>query len=443
MKRFIACFLIIIFLLSGCSSDEKKNGSDTKPVYGEIINGDNEIKFSDKEITLNGKKIAPDKEYSVYTANDIVFYLKGQDFTYGEGNSWEGHEQSEADSHTVVHITKPGRYVLSGKISAGQVAVDLGEDAESDPNAVVTLVLNNLDITCSVAPAIIFYNVYECGEKDESSATKDVDTKNAGANIIIADGSENFVNGSYVSKIYKPESVVLNETKTEVTDAKKLHKYDAALYSKQSMNVSGEEKGDGTLTINAKNEGLDSELHLTINSGIININSGNDGINTNEDNISVTTINGGTLNIVCGGRTDEGDGIDSNGWIMINGGDITMQACSTSGDSGVDSDLGTYLNGGNLVAVGKMIDKVAGSEQNYLNFKFSSTQFGDGKTYELRNEYQECIAEFTIKNNFTDMIISRPDLKAGEYYIWQDYRKIATAYTNSGAMILPPEETKN
>ena len=34
-----------------------------------------------------------------------------------------------------------------------------------------------------------------------------------------------------------------------------------------------EEKGDGVLTINAENEGLDSELHLTINGGNININS--------------------------------------------------------------------------------------------------------------------------------------------------------------------------
>ena len=41
--------------------------------------------------------------------------------------------------------------------------MDLGEDAETDPDAVVTLILNGVDITCTVAPAIIFYRVYECG----------------------------------------------------------------------------------------------------------------------------------------------------------------------------------------------------------------------------------------------------------------------------------------
>ena len=229
-----------------------------------------------------------------------MFYLSGQDFTYGEGSKEDEHEQSEADAHTVVHITQPGRYVLSGKLSAGQIAVDLGKDAEENPDSVVTLILNGVDITCTVAPAVIFYNVYECGVADEETATKDVDTESAGANVIVADGTENNINGSYVAKIYK--SYELNEDGTEVVDSKKLHKYDAAFYSKKTMNVDGGEKGDGILNIKAENEGLDSELHLTINGGIINITSGNDGINTNEDNVSVTTVNGGKLNILCNGR---------------------------------------------------------------------------------------------------------------------------------------------
>lgn len=61
-----------------------------------------------------------------------------------------------------------------------------------------------MDITCTVAPAIIFYNVYEPFNKiTEERATKDIDTKNAGANVIIADGTKNNIKGSYVAKIYK------------------------------------------------------------------------------------------------------------------------------------------------------------------------------------------------------------------------------------------------
>ena len=191
MKKILACFVLLTLLLSGCRSTEQK------------IEG-TQIKLSDNNITVDGQEITTDNTQAVYSAKDIVFYLAGQDFTYGEGQREDEHEQSEADAHTVVHITKPGRYVLSGKLSLGQIAIDLGEDATTDPNAVVTLVLNNVDITCSVAPAIIFYNVYEpFNEVTEETATKDVDTKNAGANVIIADGTENNINGSYVAKIYK------------------------------------------------------------------------------------------------------------------------------------------------------------------------------------------------------------------------------------------------
>ena len=38
-----------------------------------------------------------------------------------------------------------------------------------------------------------------------------------------------------------------------------------------SMNVSGEAEGTGVLNIEAANEGLDTELHLTINGGSIHI----------------------------------------------------------------------------------------------------------------------------------------------------------------------------
>ena len=176
MKKVFVCLAMLTILLSGCSFVEKQEASTS-------------IELSDKGITVGGQAITSDSKQAVYLANDIVFYKAGQDFTYGEGTVQDEHEQSEADAHTVVHITKPGNYVLSGTLSLGQIAIDLGKDAKADPNAVVTLVLSGVDITCKVAPAIIFYNVYECSNDDEEAATKDVDTENAGANVIVAGSS--------------------------------------------------------------------------------------------------------------------------------------------------------------------------------------------------------------------------------------------------------------
>ncbi len=418
MKKVISCLLVCILLVTmcftGCKKEEKVEIDGVK------------IALSDNQITVDGENITNDNTQAVYSANDIVFYLEGQDFKYGEGTKEEEHSQAEADKHTVIHITKPGRYVLSGELSAGQVAVDLGEEAETDPEAVVTLILNDVDITCTVAPAIIFYNVYECGVADEETATKDVDTSKAGANVIIADGTTNNIDGSHVAKIYK--SYELNEDGTEVVDSKKLHKYDAAFYSKKTMNVTGGEKGDGALNITADNEGLDSELHLTINGGNINITSGNDGINTNEDNVSVTTINGGNLNIFVTGSTGEGDGIDSNGWLVINGGSVMSQACATSGDAGIDSDLGIYINGGSVVASGNMMDRISGGEQTYTVFNFTASQSGES-TYTLKTSDGEDVASYKPTNDFTYLVVAGDYLTEGEYSLYQDDTVLSVAQT--------------
>ena len=393
----IVILILALLVLAGCDV-----GQNTQTV---------QIELSDSGITVDGKAASTSGGSVVYTAKDIVYYEAGKGFTYGEGTEKDAHTAQEAAAHTVVHITKPGTYRLSGKLSKGQIAVDLGEDAEGDPNAVVTLILNGVDITCEVAPAVIFYNVYECGDKD--TAKRDVDTSAAGANVVIADGTQNNINGSYVARIYKPGSVELNKEGTKVKDSKKLHKYDAAFYSKMSMNISG----GGTLNIRAENEGLDSEMHLTVDGGNINIFSGNDGINTNEDGVSVTTINGGVVNIQVTGETGEGDGIDSNGWLVINGGEVYAAACSTSMDSGIDSDMGIHINGGTVIAAGGMLDRIQDGGQTYAVFSFDGKQSG-ADTFILKDEKGNTVMSHCPKNDWSILVYSSDELKPGTYTLW-------------------------
>ena len=366
-----------------------------------------EIILSDSTVSVDGKKADTDDGSAVYVSNDIVYYEKGKDFTYGEGDEGDSHSADEAAAHTVVNITKAGKYILSGTLSKGQIAVDLGKDAKDDPDSVVTLILDGANITCTVAPAVIFYNVYECSDDSEKNATKDVDTRDAGANVIIADSSVNNISGAYVARIYKPDSVKLNEDGNSVEDAKKLHKYDAAFYSKMSMNIFGEKENTGVLNINAENEGLDSELHLTINGGIINIVSGNDGINTNCDNVSVTTINDGALTITVNGKTGEGDGIDSNGWLVINGGSVKAFACSFSADSGIDSDKGIHINGGTVLATGNMLDRIENGGQTHSVF---GARITGGTSLTLRDAEGNVNDEFTLPNDCSIILYSSANL---------------------------------
>ena len=255
LKR-TAILMTTIFLLTACGGESQ--AEDNVEVTEKInIEEATEIVLSDDSITVAGEEISEENTKEVYKANDIIYYEAGHDFTYGEGTAEEAHTVEEANAHTVVHITEPGMYSVSGKLSRGQIAIDLGVDAKEDPNAVVTLVMNGADINCDVAPAVIFYNVYECGSTEEADATNTVDTTTAGANVYIMNGTENNITGSHVARIY--ESYVLNEEGTEVADSKKLHKYDAAFYSKMTMNVDGAQNTTGVLNINADNEGLDSD----------------------------------------------------------------------------------------------------------------------------------------------------------------------------------------
>jgi len=156
MKKTICLLAALALCLAGCGAPVQEEISVTEATAApeEVVCDGTEIVLSDSGITVDGQAVSQDTAQPVYTANDIVYYEEGHDFTYGEGTARDAHSVEEAAAHTVVHITQPGTYILSGSLSKGQVAVDLGDGAEEDPNAVVTLVLDGVDITCSVAPAL-------------------------------------------------------------------------------------------------------------------------------------------------------------------------------------------------------------------------------------------------------------------------------------------------
>ena len=382
--------LCLLLSLTACKPQEAVSQPAETPVPEQenVLNSQDwrEVVLSDQGITLDGQPAG--EEGPVFVSHDIIYYEDRDTYdsghAYGEGESWEKHTAQEAAAHTVVNITQPGTYRLSGKLSQGQIRVDLGEEAFTDPQAVVCLVLADVDITCTVAPAILFLNVYECDNQwEENTPTWDVDTAGAGANLLLE--GENTVNGSHVARIYKDGG-----------EEKKLWKQDGAIYSYMSMRVSG----PGGLELTADNEGMDTELHLTVEGGNIRIFSGNDGINTNEDGVSVTTINGGDLRIFAG-LGEEGDGIDSNGWLVINGGSVFASA-NPAADAGLDSDMGSYINGGTVIALGSAMDWAeSNSGQAAMNLQFAQRREAQSVLTVL-NEAGETLLEYDPSDDVED-----------------------------------------
>ena len=375
MKKLL-CFLLTAALLAGCAAP----AAGTTPAEPKIIHID---------LTNDGISFESAAGDAVGWNDDIIYYEAGHGADYGEGESFEAHTAEEAAEYPVVLITEPGTYEVTGYDYNGQIAVDLGEGAKDDPNAVVTLILK-AKITCHVAPAIIFYNVYESNDPGGT----------AGANIVVPEGFESRIIGSHVAKIYQPG--------TEET----LHKYDGAIYSRMSMTVGGE----GSLHIAADNEGLCSEKHLTINGGSISIQCANDGINANSDGESVVTVNGGNLTIQATGGTGEGDGIDSNGSVVINGGTVESYACADSMDSGIDADLGIQINGGTVIATGNMLDRIEDGGQTYAVFQFAQPQTAG--VYTLKNAAGDMVLEPEALNDFQYLLLSDPALTEGTYTLW-------------------------
>ena len=130
MKRITALALAWVLAVSLTACGQKM---EIQEAAQSTYDGATAILLSDDGITVDGQPVSADETAAVYTANDIVFYLADQGIAYGEGTEADEHAQAEADAHTVVHITQPGTYVLSGSLSAGQVAVDLGGTRRRTP----------------------------------------------------------------------------------------------------------------------------------------------------------------------------------------------------------------------------------------------------------------------------------------------------------------------
>ncbi|MCR4601411.1 MAG: carbohydrate-binding domain-containing protein [Clostridia bacterium] len=137
---------------------------------------------------------------------------------------------------------------------------------------------------------------------------------------------------------------------------------------------------------------------------------------TDESAASLTpllTINGGTINV-----SSYGDGIDSNGNLIINGGETYVSGPINNGNTAVDYGDGctAVQNGGILIA--------AGSSGMAESFDSSSTQ---GVILATLDEYTEgeitlkdssgnVIASFTPEKKYNCVIVSTPEVKSGSDY---------------------------
>ena len=287
-------------------------------------------------------------------------------------------EELQGVSNQVVTITAGGSYRISGKASDTQIAVKAPADAD------VRLILDGVDLTCRTHAAIAVYSARDPRTAGEYAVT-----------IELAEGSENLIIGSH------------NAAATEEEP-----EFDGAIGSQVSLGF----EGSGSLRVDADNEGVEVAYgHLTINGGVFHIEAGDDPLNVSEDGVGVLTVNDGYLySAVKNAQGGEGDGIDSNGWIVFNGGTAINLAHPASQDGGIDSDMGSTINGGMIVGAGNMYDPIeSDSRQLFMMLEFSE-QTDD--LIVVTDAVGTPVFAYDFPYDYMYIAFSTPELKENEPY---------------------------
>ena len=354
----------------------------------------------------------------------------------------------------VINIAAAGNYQFTGEITGAMIAVNTnGVSGE------INIILNGvkLDTDSKKAPAIYVYN-------------KDKNYTDCKVTIKTLANTKNYLEGGKLKKVsllgsdklsdyashYSGDALTTYNERTDYygiytsdqiknilfatvqADNEDLQDGDPYYFYKASGAVSSDIdlyfEGEGYLSVTSKNkEGIETKGNLTFDgcAGDYEVYAQDDCLNTTTVSANGATVrNDITINVSSllakvSEEADEGDAIDSNGKLVINGGKIWAYAHPTSGDAGLDSINGTYINGGTVIATGNMLDPISSeSKQNFISAQLNS-QIKSGATITIKNQNDEVIVEFMTDRSMKTLVYSDAGLKDESYKIYADGEEIS------------------
>ncbi|MTE24497.1 carbohydrate-binding domain-containing protein [Microbacterium sp. ZXX196] len=282
--------------------------------------------------------VVNDDEWSEADAVDIAL----------DGTTATTSSENVAAAEGSVTITAAGVYRLTGDFD-GVIAIDAPEDAQ------VVLILDGVSIETTDQAAIGVVSADDVA-------------------IVLADGSEN--------------TVTSTGTYADSADA------NAAIWADTDLTISG----TGALTVEAgANDGITSKDDLVILSGSLEVTAADDGLRGTDS----LTVRGGDIVIDAGGDgllSDQEDD-DSQGWVLVEGGTLDVEAGSDGIDGYTDAivtggevtitseegiEAGTVAIGGGTISITTTDDGINGSagtaDDTATNDEFAGGMGGGGMT---------------------------------------------------------------
>lgn len=278
----------------------------------------------------------------------------------------------------------------------------------------------------------------EMGEKpDGENMPQDTTTDESGTSTKgIKAGGGMYLNGGTYQIDSADDSIHSNANITIADGTYTLATGDDGVHADDALIVNG-----GTITVTESYEGLEG-LTVTINDGTIDITARDDGVNaaggtdqsgfgtfgdhfkgmdSADDETEETTdnemwmeLNGGYIHILAGG-----DGVDSNGDLTINGGEIYIDGPSDNGNSAIDygDRSSAYVNGGTLVAIGSsgMAEGMSDSSKQKVLMVKLGEQMEAGDVVMTDSE-GNVIVSYTALKSYDCVIISTAEVESGATY---------------------------
>lgn len=433
-RKRVILLLTLTMLFGGC----------TKPSNGEIMDTNPKDTIVDSTSSGIADSSVEAKSYEeMFTDRDLeVGYEESECVSITmSGNTAVCGEESVQIAENQITITAEGEYLLTGEFT-GSIVVEAGEQekvrlilddvsVQNDGGAPIYLKqADKVFITLANESNNTIKNTGEFEQIDENNIDGAIFAK---CDLTLNGLGDLKIDSETGSGIVSKDDLVITGGLYEIVSAKHgIEGKDSIRIAngnveiacvKDGLHSDNQDEGKGFVYIAGGNinitksyEGMEAKV-IEIAGGEISIVSGDDGLNAASDNRQETVYI-----LITGGKTTvrtEGDGLDSNGYLYVTGGEVYVSGPEKSGNGALDYQYGGQITGGIVLAAGSggMAGNFGNTSTQGSILVNTQTSYEAGTRIALSAEGGEELISYEPTAKFSSVVISCPEIEVGKNYV--------------------------